>query len=187
MILRAPTCFRSFLHRGSRAARTCPAACSLGWSCLCSEIAAEDQETEESSFLGYYQTSPSPSGSPQGSWDCCCQRWGSPTSVDVREAIKKNHQICRRARALSDAGNSHVHEVSRDLRGSHLTLRRVGHAPHCCHHRERTWWLIVALLPGNRVVGKRPISGGDREKHVMYRYAQIFTMHKKNSQNICLG
>lgn len=41
---------------------------------------------------------------------------------------------------------------------SYLTLRRVGHTPHCRNHRQGPRGLVGVLLPGNRIVGEGAIT-----------------------------
>lgn len=68
--------------------------------------------------------------------------------------------------------------IGREL-NRHLALRGVGDAPDGGHHRQRTRRLIGVLLPGNRVVGKRPISV--RKSNKAFQLFQMWQRHRRFS------
>lgn len=152
--------------QGSQACRTCSAACTVGWSLLCLETVAAEHWIEVSWALLHWQTYLIPWGYPQDSWGYCCLPSGYPAPGFNRASNRKFKHPVRsytEQKTQSFWVRCWLCAISLQMDAVHaltyLTLRRIGHAPHCCNHRQWPRGLVGVLLPGDRVIGKRSITG----------------------------
>lgn len=170
--------FRCILQglRGSQACRTCPAACTAGWNLPCLETAAAERWTEGSWAPLRWPTSPIPSGFPRESCGYCCWPWGytTPNRKHQKQTLERLDEVHWVGGKQTEAREEAFNEWT------YLTLRCIGHAPHCCNNRQRPRGLVGVLLPGDWVIGKGSITAKQIKTHMCLMFKLWMTLIGQN-------